>query len=408
MSEINYAGEYDHLFLEPPRVDVHPINGIEYVCLDGRIDISKVNFWEKNPRVSLELEQKNNFDDISQDIIYDLMVNYDDTISLQESITTQGGIKQHILVAVDPLTNNITAFDGNTRLTIAKKFFKINHKLAKQHIKAIFLIDTRINLEILEYEVANIHLDPTLNDWDSHKKARFYWERVTQFLNDGTAKTPSTAAQTVASRFSTGITKTVVENSYKIVEFMTKYNIGPEEQKSQYGYWEPYITKGVVTKAREFFNDKKNLEGQIKDPKENAFDLMMVDKVRNGKSTGEVTNISAGGDGAWRTEIDHLCKSFTVTKRKDIIFGMLNGDTLQEAVHNARQSGAADVAYSKIRTFKNFLDDPDTTKKLRKLVRTHEDLKTLLRSIEMSAKITYASIRDITSNKRKKRVKKNN
>lgn len=402
----------------------YPIDGLHYNCYKGKIDIQKINFWEENPRVLLEVREREDLERINQDVIYDLMADYDDTIRLQGRITREGGIKKEIMVAKDPNSNDWTVYDGNTRLTVARKLFLQNSTIDTRFIDALVLSDERITMSTLEYEVGCIHLDPSMNDWDKHKKARFFYDRIVNFFKDNGIDPPkqidiNKASKFVADKFSAGIKKAEVSRSFEIISFMDKFHISNAHQKRQYYYWDPYFQSSAVKELRKDFNKKEKLEGILENPQDDAFDKMMINKVKYGKTTGEVTNISAGGDGAWRKEINDLAKAYVNKKKspdsksdlEDIIFKMFNSTksnpyTLQHAVADARDSGAANVEYTKIRRFQEFFDNPTTLKKLRKLVKKHKDLAQLIINIETSAKLAHADLSKVVRDSIKKRKKK--
>ena len=92
--------------------------------------------------------------------------------------------------------------------------------------------------------------------------------------------------------------------------------MGVNKQAEQYSYWIEYFQIAKNKVVRNFFNNPDNLENYIENPLPNAFDDMMVKKVTNGKVTGEVERVTAGGDHSFRKDIVNIANYFDTKQEK--------------------------------------------------------------------------------------------
>ena len=371
------------------------VDGNKIPMTIGRASITDLHFWVDNPRVYDEVHGLGiSPEEISTDDIYQKLSNYPDAVSLTKKIVDDGGIRDHIIVAQDKKTKKYIVYEGNTRLSVAIKLFK-NGEPGEWSIIPIKLLDMSgfDDDELIVTYIGDIHLQDEKNKWLTHKGARYYWRMVKDKLAKGVPT--SKACDEVANKFSKKITKGVVEKNFNIIEFMENRNMGVIKQGKQFSYWIEYFTNKNNQAVRDYFNNIKNLDGKVDEPKEDAFDTMMVNKVTNGRLTGEVERVSASGDHSFRSDIKNIANHFDKQpkKAKEIIFKLLNGEIkLQEAVRRSVEGGANDQDYKMVQDFHRQIMNSDI-KKLRAAVKKYDDILPMISDIQSHLTLTHADLK---------------
>ena len=361
----------------------------------GTVDITKLNFWVDNPRVYDEVHNSDSpKDEISNAHIYKNLINYKDAISLRAKIIKAGGIHTDVVAAVDEETNKLTVFEGNTRLAVAMDLFKKEGPKWKKIPASVLYLGDHSNELVVRY-VGDVHLEDEKNKWGSHNGARYYWREVKKELELFTPLTKtdvalSKACKAVSDRFSSKITKGVVEKNYNLIEFMELHKMGIKKQSEQYNYWKEYFTIGKLQKVREDFNDVDK-----KAKEENEFDKMMVQKVNKGKETREVERLSAAGEHSFRKDLNNISNFYDAFPKEGekLIYKLLDGMRLDEASKAAVEGGASDRDYKMIKDFHTKLFNSDR-KKLRAAVKKHGDsLLDMVVDIQARLKLTHADLK---------------
>ena len=361
----------------------------------GTVDITKLNFWVDNPRVYDEVHNSDSpKDEISNAHIYKNLINYKDAISLRAKIIKDGGITTDVVVAVDEETNKLTVFEGNTRLAVAMDLFKKEGPKWKNIPASVLYLGNHSN-ELVVRHVGDVHLEDEKNKWGSHNGARYYWREVKKELEFLTPLTKTNAAlskacKAVSDRFSSKITKGVVEKNYNLIEFMELHKMGIKKQSEQYNYWKEYFTISKLQNVRKDFNDVDK-----KAKEENEFDKMMIQKVNKGKETREVERLSAAGEHSFRKDLNNISNFYDAFPKEGekLIYELLDGMRLDDASKAAVEGGASDRDYKMIKDFHTKLFNSDR-KKLRAAVKKHGDsLLDMVVDIQARLKLTHADLK---------------
>jgi len=388
---------FDSIFKDRDSYTVKPFSiDNEFVGrATGMVDITKLNFWVDNPRVYDEVHNSDlPKDEISNAHIYKKLINYKDAISLRAKIIKDGCINTDVIVAVDQETDKLTVFEGNTRLAIAMDLFKKEGASWKEIPASVLYLDNNSN-ELVIRHVGDVHLEDEKNKWGSHNGARYYWREVKKELEFFTTLTNtdvalSKACKAVSDRFSSKITKGVVEKNYNLIEFMELHKMGIKKQSEQYNYWKEYFTISKLQNVRKDFNDVDK-----KAKEENEFDKMMVQRVNKGKENGEVERLSAAGEHSFRKDLNNISNFYDAFPKEGekLIYQLLDGMRLDDASKAAVEGGASDRDYKMIKDFHTKLFNSDR-KKLRAAVKKHGDsLLDMVVDIQARLKLTHADLK---------------
>ncbi len=396
---------FDSIFLGSYAIKPFYVEGEAVPRATGTVPITKLNFWVDNPRVYDEVHNSDiPKDEITDAHIYKKLINYKDAISLRAKIIKSGGIHTDVVVANDQETNKLTVFEGNTRLAVAMDLFK-KEGARWQNIPASVLYLGNHSNELVIRHVGDVHLEDEKNKWGSHNGARYYWREVKKELDSLNLASPedgiSRACGAVSDRFSAKITKGVVEKNYNLIEFMELHKMGIKTQAEQYNYWKEYFTISKLQNIRKDFNDVEK-----KAREENEFDKMMIQKVRKGKSSGEVERLSASGEHSFRKDLNNISNFYDAFPKEGekLIFELLEGMRLDDASKAAVEGGASDRDYKMIKDFHTKLFNSDR-KKLRAAVKKRGDiLLDMIVEIQDRLKMTHIDLKKEykkTKNKRK-------
>jgi hypothetical protein len=384
------------------------VDGVIIPAARGKADISDLHFWVDNPRVYDEVHSSGLIpDEITTEDIFKRLSNFHDAISLRKKIYSDGAQRDAVIVAKDITgkTDRYIVYEGNTRLSVFMSLFKEGAKGDWSKIKVILLDLTDLNPDLVITYIGDRHLNDEVNKWATHKGARYYHRLVKTNISNGYTESQSFAE--VARKFSKQITKGIVKKNYDVIEFMETRNMGVKLQADQYSYWIEYFQNAKNQNVRNFFNDPKNLKA-VDNPKINAYDDMMVDKVTNGKITGEVERVTASGAHSFRKDITNLSNFFDTKPReaKKLITNLLNGTcSLTEASDLAVAGGAADSDYKMLKDFHKKIFASDT-RKLRIAVKKYDDLLDTIKEIQSKLKLTHIDLsKEYKRIKRKKTIK---
>ena len=383
-----------------------PVDGINIPAARGEADITDLHYWVDNPRVYDEVHSSGMpADEITTEQIFKRLSNFHDAVSLRKKILSDGGQRDAILVAVDITgkTNNFIVYEGNTRLSVFMSLFKSGTSGNWSKIKVILVDLYGLDPELVITYIGDRHLQDEVNKWATHKGARYYHRLVKSHISNGSSE--AQACKRVSEKFSSKITSGIVRKNYDVIEFMEKRNMGVKLQAEQYSYWIEYFQHGKNKNVRAFFNDSRNLQGKVNNPKDNAYDDMMVEKVTNGKLTGEVERLSAAGNHSFRKDLGNIANYFDTkpNEAKKIIYKLLDGEySLLEASEAAISGGAADKDYKMLKDFHKKLMNADT-RKLRSAVKKYDDLLDTIKDMQSKLKLTYIDL-----NKEYLRLKKRN
>tara|TARA_A200000113_G_scaffold219143_1_gene227517 strand:- start:957 stop:2354 length:1398 start_codon:yes stop_codon:yes gene_type:complete len=381
------------------------IDGNDVPSAFGMVQIDRLNFWVDNPRVYHEVHNTDiPTDEITNDHIFSKLIEYHDAIELRARILRDGSIRRGVIVAKDEETNKLIVYEGNTRLAVSIDLSRKKHGNKWLKIPATVLYFGDHDPELVIRHVGDIHLEDETNRWGSHKGATYYWREVKKFEDEFNLKDDkelNKACKQVADRFSNKITKGVVNKNYKLIEFMEFHKMGVKRQAKQYNYWKEYFTISKLQDVRNDFNDIN-----LKAPEDNAFDKMMVDRVKKGRQTGEVERLSASGEHSFRKDLNNISNFYNAFPKEGekLIFELLDGMRLDDASKAAIEGGASDRDYKMIKDFHTKLFNSDR-KKLRAAVKKRGDiLLDMIVEIQDRLKMTHIDLKkeyQKTKNKRK-------
>ena len=140
----------------------------------------------------------------------------------------------------------------------------------------------------------------------------------------------------------------------------------PSVQKTYYSYWQTIIKTPQLSNIRKLFNNPSFLNGKVSNPEKDAFDKMLIKKVKEGVEIQRVSGSSSDGT-AFRDDIKSIANAFNEKKDVEIITDLIDQKiTIQRAVESAKEGGVGNIEYEKVRNFNEWLCSTKTMKNFAK------------------------------------------
>lgn len=360
------------------------IEGQTFKVTNGFVNISDLHFWEGNPRIYSKLENHRADGSITKNVIFEEMKMFPDFNKLREQIKKDSQINDPLWVCKNPTTKNYTVYEGNTRLAVAiqlSEYDKSSKRAQWQNIQVNLLPDGT-DERVIKRLIGLIHL-VGVNAWAPFEADGYYYREIEDLIQDGL--TLKDATQEVASNY--GVAANKANQAYKLVSFMLYHKMPPNVQKTYYSYWQTIIKTPQLSNLRKLFNNPSFLAGKVLNPEKDAFDKMLIKKVKEGVEIQRVSGSSSDGT-AFRDDIKSIANAYNEKKDVEIITDLIDQKiTIQRAVESAKEGGVGNVEYEKVRNFNEWLCSTKTMKNLQNAVIKFPELKRDLNRIRERAHI---------------------
>ena len=282
----------------------------------GELNQADLKFYVDNPRVYSVLRASG--EDPSQQEIEELMVDMDHVKQLKQSIETNGGL-------IDPLIvrdGDLVVLEGNSRLAAYRLLCRIDPVKwgrVKCTILPADIDDSSIFTLLGQYHIVG------RKDWSPFEQAGYLYRRKqdTRYPIESMAK-------------ELGITKGVAQNYINVYEFMIENNT---LEPDKWSYWEEYLKNRNVKKQRD--QDK-------------SFDKVVVDAVKNG-SIAQATDMRKLGE-ILRSTSKQAKKALERIKQNEI--------TVADAYDALLDTGQINELIKKLDKFKELINETDFEKTL--------------------------------------------
>ena len=200
------------------------IAGVEISYTDARIDINKLKFYDKNPRVLSKLKRAGNYRvpaDQLQSVITREMEKEPSVQTLLRTIPKEGGVMEHLIVQ----QSTLAVLEGNSRLAalriLANKYEdELSYLTAPCHL--VELKEDQIDALLDEYHVEG------KTSWTAFDKAYISYQRV---VLDGVA------IEDYAKR--TSATKNEIGKRIAVIQLMI--NEGMDLKPDMFSYYEVIV-----------------------------------------------------------------------------------------------------------------------------------------------------------------------
>lgn len=297
---------------------------VEYLTIGNKefevelkeIDQRTLKFYPENPRVYSVLNIAG--EEPTQDEIEKLMCSQEHVKQLKESIVSNGGL-------IDPLIvrdGDYTVLEGNSRLAAyrilnhvdAIKWAKVKCKLLPADIEDDYIFQLLGQYHIIGRK-----------DWEPFEQAHYLYRRLQQ-----------TRYPIEKMADSLGITEQKAKQMILVIEFMIKNN---DLNKRRWSYYEEYLKNAALKKYRKENPDidttiaKAVKSGQIKE----ASDI---------RKLGEIAKV---GD----KQSKKLMQAVTTEKK-----------TIYEAYEDMQEAGKLDDVVKKLKNFKEYVNNSSFEKQL--------------------------------------------
>ena len=296
--------------------DTLPIGKKVFDVRIGELNQADLKFYVDNPRVYSVLRASG--EDPSQQEIEELMVDMDHVKQLKQSIETNGGL-------IDPLIvrdGDLVVLEGNSRLAAYRLLCRIDPVKwgrVKCTILPADIDDSSIFTLLGQYHIVG------RKDWSPFEQAGYLYRRKqdTRYPIESMAK-------------ELGITKGVAQNYINVYEFMIENNT---LEPDKWSYWEEYLKNRNVKKQRD--QDK-------------SFDKVVVDAVKNG-SIAQATDMRKLGE-ILRSTSKQAKKALERIKQNEI--------TVADAYDALLDTGQINELIKKLDKFKELINETDFEKTL--------------------------------------------
>lgn len=356
------------------------IEGQTFDVINGYANIADLHFWDENPRIYSLLDDERLENVINKDLIYSKMILHHDFDSLKTDIREDGQINDAIWVSLNAKTKNYTVYEGNTRLAVAIQLSENDTKKDRQKWTKIHVnvLPDNTSEKIIKRLIGLIHLKG-VNQWEPFEADGYYYRETMDAKADGLSLKEAFAK--VSKNY--GVAANKVKTAHKMISFMEKYQMSPRVRKNHYSYWNIVTTQADLQKVRSVFNNVNFLRGKIDKPSPDAFDKMLIEKIKKGEEIQRATASSSSGGTAFRDDIKLISEAFNENKDVSLITELIKGEiTIETAVDRAREGGAGDAEFEKVKKFAEWLCHTETMRKLQNAVIKYPDLENEVKTIQ--------------------------
>lgn len=372
------------------------IEGQKFDVINGYAKIADLQFWEGNPRIYSLLEKHRLENSVDKNAIFEIMRLFPDFEKLKEQVRKDKQINDPIWVCKNPVNNEYTVYEGNTRLAIAIQLSEHDKPENRDswHYIQVNVLPDGTDVKVIKRLIGLIHL-VGVNAWAPFEADGYYFREV-QDLRDENINLADALAQ-VAKNY--GVTSSRVNSAYKLVSFMLHHKMTANVQKQYYSYWQTITQNKPLSRVRKLFNDPQYTRGKIQNPVRDAFDKILIKKVKEGKEVQRVSGSSADGT-AFRDDIKMIANAFNENKDVELITDFIDEKiTLQRAVEVAKEGGIGNTEYEKVKVFADWLCSTRTMKNLQNAVIQYPEMK---REVEIILERAQIATMKLEENLKKK------
>ena len=361
------------------------IQGKQYSVINGYAKIADLHFWEDNPRIYSLLEDERDTGTISRAEIFEKLSLTKDLQRLRKDIESDGQINEAVWVALDINTQNYVVYEGNTRLAVAMALHRKGKDSKKWSEIEVNVLPDGTDERVMKNFIGQTQLKGK-NKWAAFEEVNYlYRETMDIMKNKNASKTEAT--KMVANFFN--LPQSRVSRAVKTVDFMQQYKMSSLVQKKYYAYWQRIVAGNKeINMLRKVFNSYSFLKGKIENAAPNAFDHMMIKQVKEEK---QIEAAAADGSSAklvsYTDNLRLIGRAFETHNDIELVLDLMEEKIdLAEAVRRALEGGVGDAEYKRVKEFADWLMHKSTIKKIRKSIRTYENLGHDLKSISIHAR----------------------
>ena len=361
------------------------IQGKQYSVINGYAKIADLHFWEDNPRIYSLLEDERDTGTISRAEIFEKLSLTKDLQRLTKDIESDGQINEAVWVALDINTQNYVVYEGNTRLAVAMALHRKGKDSKKWSEIEVNVLPDGTDERVMKNFIGQTQLKGK-NKWAAFEEVNYLFRETRDIMkNKNASKTEAT--KMVANFFN--LPQSRVSRAVKTVDFMQQYKMSSLVQKKYYAYWQRIVAGNKeINMLRKVFNSYSFLKGKIENAAPNAFDHMMIKQVKEEK---QIEAAAADGSSAklvsYTDNLRLIGRAFETHNDIELVLDLMEEKIdLAEAVRRALEGGVGDAEYKRVKEFADWLMHKNTIKKIRKSIRTYENLGHDLKSISIHAR----------------------
>jgi ASC-1-like (ASCH) protein len=361
------------------------IQGKQYSVINGYAKIADLHFWEDNPRIYSLLEDERDTGTISRAEIFEKLSLTKDLQRLRKDIESDGQINEAVWVALDINTQNYVVYEGNTRLAVAMALHRKGKDSKKWSEIEVNVLPDGTDERVMKNFIGQTQLKGK-NKWAAFEEVNYLFRETMDIMkNKNASKTEAT--KMVANFFN--LPQLRVSRAVKTVDFMQQYKMSSLVQKKYYAYWQRIVAGNKeINMLRKVFNSYSFLKGKIENAAPNAFDHMMIKQVKEEK---QIEAAAADGSSAklvsYTDNLRLIGRAFETHNDIELVLDLMEEKIdLAEAVRRALEGGVGDAEYKRVKEFADWLMHKNTIKKIRKSIRTYENLGHDLKSISIHAR----------------------
>jgi ASC-1-like (ASCH) protein len=361
------------------------IQGKQYSVINGYAKIADLHFWEDNPRIYSLLEDERDTGTISRAEIFEKLSLTKDLQRLRKDIESDGQINEAVWVALDINTQNYVVYEGNTRLAVAMALHRKGKDSKKWSEIEVNVLPDGTDERVMKNFIGQTQLKGK-NKWAAFEEVNYLFRETMDIMkNKNASKTEAT--KMVANFFN--LPQSRVSRAVKTVDFMQQYKMSSLVQKKYYAYWQRIVAGNKeINMLRKVFNSYSFLKGKIENAAPNAFDHMMIKQVKEEK---QIEAAAADGSSAklvsYTDNLRLIGRAYERHKDIELVLDLMEEKIdLAEAVRRALEGGVGDAEYKRVKEFADWLMHKNTIKKIRKSIRTYENLGHDLKSISIHAR----------------------
>ncbi len=361
------------------------IQGKQYTVINGYAKIADLHFWEDNPRIYSLLEDERDTGTISRAEIFEKLSLTKDLQKLRKDIESDGQINEAVWVALDINTQNYVVYEGNTRLAVAMALHRKGKDSKKWSEIEVNVLPDGTDERVMKNFIGQTQLKGK-NKWAAFEEVNYLFRETMDIMkNKNASKTEAT--KMVANFFN--LPQLRVSRAVKTVDFMQQYKMSSLVQKKYYAYWQRIVAGNKeINMLRKVFNSYSFLKGKIENAAPNAFDHMMIKQVKEEK---QIEAAAADGSSAklvsYTDNLRLIGRAFETHNDIELVLDLMEEKIdLAEAVRRALEGGVGDAEYKRVKEFADWLMHKNTIKKIRKSIRTYENLGHDLKSISIHAR----------------------
>jgi hypothetical protein len=289
------------------------IRGKEMPVEHRKMQVTDLRFYVDNPRIFSIVQGGNST--LDQAEIEDELTKLDHVKKLKQSIVANDGL-------IDPLIvrdGDFVVLEGNSRLAAYRILCKANP--IKWGTVKCALLPSDISDEDVFALLGQYHIIGR-QDWAPYELAGYLYRRQ---------KYHSVSPETMAKEM--GLSAKAVSSDIRIYTFMVEHG---EEKPERWSYYKEYLTKQVISKARQFIPE---------------LDQVVVKKVRSGEIR-EAVEI--------REKLVPICRA----KRQTLTKFVQGKTTLEQSYESAVAGGADEALIKRLEKFKKSIGDPQTKQEI--------------------------------------------